>query len=135
VNKDQSAKFHPGGFAAFESSDGAFLYYVKADQPGIWRMPARGGDETRVLSRPSPENWGDWALFDHGIYYLDESDSKPAIRYFTFTTRKSRKIANLESLPPEGDPGFAVSPDQKRIVFSRVDISSVDLMLVENFRN
>ena len=33
-----------GGLATFESSDGRFLYYVKENQNGIWRMPTSGGE-------------------------------------------------------------------------------------------
>jgi Tol biopolymer transport system component len=121
-----------GGYAAFESSDGTFLYYVKEDQPGIWRMPVDGGDEVKIL--PQPVDWGNWALFDQGIFFMDGSGARPAIEFLDFATRKVIQIADVDSLPPGGDPGFAVSPDTKRIVFSRVDTSAVDIILVENFR-
>jgi Tol biopolymer transport system component len=123
-----------GGYAVLESPDGRFLYYVKEDQPGVWRMPSGGGDEARILPLPSPEHWGDWALLKRGIYYVDESGPRPAIDFFAFGTHKVTKVAEVDSLPPLGDPGFTVSPDQKRIIFSQVDRSAVDLMLVENFR-
>jgi Tol biopolymer transport system component/DNA-binding winged helix-turn-helix (wHTH) protein len=122
-----------GGFAAFESSDGRFLYFVKDDRAGIWRMPAGGGDEALILPQPLPENWGDWALTDRGIYYMDESGQHPAIEFAAFPDHKVTRIAQVDSLPPHGDPGFAVSPDGKRILFSQVDTSAVDIMLVENF--
>jgi Tol biopolymer transport system component/DNA-binding winged helix-turn-helix (wHTH) protein len=123
-----------GGYAVLESPDGRFLYYVKEDQPGVWRMPSGGGDEARILPLPSPEHWGDWALLKRGIYYVDESGPRPAIDFFAFGTHKVTKVAEVDSLPPLGDPGFTVSPDEKRIIFSQVDRSAVDLMLVENFR-
>ncbi len=122
-----------GGFAAFESSDGKLLYYAKDDQPGIWRMPTIGGDEIRVLAQPSPENWGDWALSDRGIYYVHATNPSPAVEFFDFATRTVFRTAELDGLPPGGDPGFALSPDGKRIIFSQVDTSAVDIMLVENF--
>lgn len=122
-----------GGFAAFESSDGRFLYYAKDIQPGIWRMPSGGGDEVRVLPEPSPEYWGDWAVSEKGIYYVHEASPRPTIEFFGFATRRVSRIAELDGLPPLWDPGFAVSPDGRRIVFSQVDTSAVDIMLVENF--
>ena len=121
-----------GGFASWESSDGRFLYYVKGDQPGIWRMLATGGDEIRVLAEFPSVRWGDWALVDKGIYYADESGGKPAIKFLNFASHKVTQIAAVASLPPPGDPGFTVSPDEKQIVFSQID-RSADLMLVENF--
>jgi Tol biopolymer transport system component len=124
-----------GGLAAFESSDGRFLYCVKENQNGVWRMPTSGGEEVRILARPSPENWGNWALFDRGIYFVDETGPRPAIEFLAFATNKASKVAEVESLPPPGDRGFTVSPDEKRILFSQVERSPVDIMLVENFRD
>jgi len=122
-----------GGFESWESSDGKFLYYVKGDQKGIWRMLSTGGDETRIVAEFPPERWGDWALVGRGVYYADESGARPAIKFLNFANHKVSKIAEVESLPPPGDPGFTVSPDEKQLVFSQIDRSAVDLMLVENF--
>ncbi len=121
-----------GGFGSFASSDGKFLYYVKDNENGIWRMATTGGDEIAVLPQFPAEHWGDWALVDTGIYYVDEV-GHPTIKFLNFVNHKVTKIVEVESLPPPGDPGFTVSPDEKQIVFSQIDRSAVDLMLVENF--
>jgi Tol biopolymer transport system component/DNA-binding winged helix-turn-helix (wHTH) protein len=121
-----------GGFASSASSDGQFLYYVKDNENGIWRMPTTGGDEIEVIPQFPAEHWGDFALVDKGIYYVDEV-GHPTIKFLNFVHHKVTKIAEVESLPPPGDPGFTVSPDEKQIVFSQIDRSAVDLMLVENF--
>ena len=123
-----------GGFTAFESSDGKFLYYVKDDHSGVWRMPVAGGEEVRILPLPTAEHWGDWALCNRGIYFVDESGPRPTINFYAFSNHSVTQVAQVDGLPPPGDPGFAVSPDEKRIVFSLVDRSAVDIMLVENFR-
>jgi Tol biopolymer transport system component/DNA-binding winged helix-turn-helix (wHTH) protein len=124
---------HHGGFNAFESSDGNFLYYVKEGSAGIWRMPATGGDEVLILPQFLSEQWGAWSLVDKGIYYVDGTGPRPAIEFLAFASRHVSRVAEIESLPPPWDPGFTVSPDGKQIVFSQIDRSSVDLMLVENF--
>jgi Tol biopolymer transport system component len=121
-----------GGFASSSSSDGKFLYYVKDNENGIWRMPTTGGDEIAVIPQFPAEHWGDFALVDKGIYYVDEV-GHPTIKFLNFVQHKVTKIVEVESLPPPGDPGFTVSPDEKQIVFSQIDRSAVDLMLVENF--
>lgn len=64
---------------------------------------------------------------------MDESGTRPSIEFFAFGTKKTTRIAEVDGLPPPGDPGFTVSPDGKRLIFSQVDRSAVDLMLVENF--
>jgi Tol biopolymer transport system component/DNA-binding winged helix-turn-helix (wHTH) protein len=44
---------HQGGFAAFESVDGSFLYYAKdLEKPGIWRVPVSGGQASSSVRRP-----------------------------------------------------------------------------------
>jgi DNA-binding winged helix-turn-helix (wHTH) protein len=90
--------------------------------------------EVRILPLPTSWHWGDWALRDRGIYYVDESGPRPAIQFFAFATHKITRVAEVGSLPRPGDPGFAVSPYDKRLIFSQVDRSAVDLMLVESFR-
>jgi hypothetical protein len=123
-----------GGFAASESSHGRFLYYTRDNEPGIWRMPTGGGDEIQILPDPSPGHWGDWALSKSGVYYVSEAGPRPAIEFFDFASKRVSRVAELAGLPPPGDPGFAVSSDSKRIIFSQVDTSAVDIILVKNFR-
>ena len=40
-----------GGWVAFESRDGKFLYYIKTDEAhgGLWKMPVSGGVENLVI--------------------------------------------------------------------------------------
>ena len=64
---------------------------------------------------------------------MDESGQHPDIEFAAFPNQRVTKIAEVDSLPPPWDPGFAVSPDGKQIIFSQVDRSAVDIMLVENF--
>ncbi|HZC43747.1 MAG TPA: DPP IV N-terminal domain-containing protein, partial [Acidobacteriaceae bacterium] len=70
-----------GGFAAFDSSDGKYLYYTKENEPGIWRLPTGGGDEIRILANPSQYHWGDWAVSERGIYYVSDASPHPAIDF------------------------------------------------------
>jgi len=127
-----------GAFAAFESSDGRYLYVTRENEPGIWRLPTGGGEEIRILADPSQSHWGDWAVSERGIYYVAEASPHPALKpnveFFDFASKRVFRVAELTGLPPADDPGFAVSPDGRRIIFSQVDTSAVDIMLVENFR-
>ena len=48
-----------GGFAAFESPDGKFLYYAKGlTAPGLWRIPTNGGEEVEIISSLEAGYWG-----------------------------------------------------------------------------
>jgi hypothetical protein len=56
---------HHGGFAAFESPDGRFLYYAKGlTVPGLWRIPTDGGEETEVINALEAGYWGYWAVLE-----------------------------------------------------------------------
>jgi acetylornithine deacetylase/succinyl-diaminopimelate desuccinylase-like protein len=124
-----------GGFAAFESPDGRFLYDAKGlTVPGLWRIPTNGGEETEVISSLEAGYWGDWAVVEGGIYYLDTTTTKPAIAFFDFTTHRTTRVFDLENPPARSAPGLAVSPDKKTILYTQLDALNSDIMLVENFR-
>ena len=129
-----------GGFSAFESPDGKFVYYTKDFKeggeftPGIWRTPVEGGEETLVLDSFNAENWGDWAVVDNGIYFIDSTAKNDwTLRFFDFTKRRMTPISVLGQNIYNN--GLAVSPDRRQILYTRADLTGgADIMLVENFR-
>jgi Tol biopolymer transport system component/DNA-binding winged helix-turn-helix (wHTH) protein len=123
-----------GGFAAFESPDGRFLYYAKGLKvPGIWRIPTSGGEEVELISSLEAGYWGYWAVVENGIYYLDMT-AKPGINFFDITTHRTTRVFDLENRPAIEAPGLAVSSDKKTILYTQLDTLSSDIILVENFR-
>jgi Tol biopolymer transport system component len=125
-----------GGFAAFESPDGKFIYYGKGRAlPGIWRVAVEGGEETQVLDQPKAGYWGYWALVDDGIYFVNVAvKSRPTIEFFSFATGRVSRIAAMEKEAARFCAGFAISPDGRWLLYAQVDLSGSDIMLVENFR-
>jgi eukaryotic-like serine/threonine-protein kinase len=125
-----------GGMAAYESSDGQFIYYAcyyNDQKRGIWRVPAAGGSETIVLDRNiRPLKWN---LNDRGIYFIDLlAEPVATINFYDFATR------SIDSLSPvRVDSGFvapdglSVSPDGKWLLYSG-GIFTSDIMLIDNFR-
>jgi Tol biopolymer transport system component/predicted Ser/Thr protein kinase len=125
---------HHGGFAAFESPDGRFLYYAKGlAVPGLWRIPTPGGEEVEVISSLQAGYWGYWAVVDNGIYYVDTT-TQPRIAFFDITTHRITRVFDLENRPVLDAPGLAVSPDKKTILYTQLDTSYSDILLVENFQ-
>ena len=123
-----------GGFASFESPDGKFLYYAKGLViPGLWRVPANGGEEVEVISSLEAGHWGYWAVVENGIYYLDMT-TRPAIAFFDINTHRITRVFDLEHPPARQDPGIAVSPDRKTILYTQLDALNTEIILVENFR-
>ncbi|MEO8127544.1 MAG: DUF5050 domain-containing protein, partial [Bryobacteraceae bacterium] len=118
-----------GGESATESSDGRFLYYLKAasgNKSTLWRQPLRGGEEEQILDSVLNNNY---AAVARGIYFIP--DSKPfSIQFLSFDTGKSVTIATI---PREPAYGFSVSPDGRSLIYTQYEAVHSDLMLVENF--
>jgi Tol biopolymer transport system component len=129
-----------GGLLGQESPDGKYLYFMKplagagpggaAGTTGLWRMPVEGGEETQVLETVYNRAF---EVRTEGIYYMSWSseDRASRLQFHALSGGKSRELAKFEGRIGEG---LAVSPDGKRILFSRLDRSGADLMLVDNFR-
>jgi serine/threonine protein kinase/Tol biopolymer transport system component len=121
-----------GGVYAIESDDGRFLYYAKYRQPGVWKMPLDGGEETRVLDQPA--NWYEWELVRNGIYFLNQSvPPHGRIDFFDFATRETTPILSLEK-PASFYGGLAVSPDGRSLLYGQNELEDSYIMLVKNFR-
>ena len=120
-----------GGFAAFESYDGKTLYYAKSQAgPGLWKVPVAGGEETPVLAQLA--GWGYWGLTQKGIYFYDAGTK--AIEFYSFATRKVARVVTPEKDPALAFPGLGVSPDGRWILYTQIDNSSSNIMVVKNFR-
>ena len=126
-----------GGQVALESSDGKFLYYVKnrKERERLWKVPVGGGEETQVLESVYAFNF---YVIPQGIYFIqapdrDDSDRSYLLRFLDFA---SERVETIHSLPPgvRVFVGLTVSPDGRSILYTQVDQSQSDLMLVENFR-
>src|SRR5262249_9620226 len=124
-----------GGFEGFESTDGKMFYYAKGRTlPGIWQIPTGGGEETFLLDHNKAGYWRLWAVAEKGIYFATANvPSRPVIEFFSFANRKVTLVATLDKPLSRSDPGLAISPDAKTLLFAQLDQSGSDIMLVENF--
>jgi Tol biopolymer transport system component len=122
---------HDGGEAPTVSPDGAWLYFTKRDgADGLWRRPIAGGHETRITENVYRYNY---AIGASGVYWMSQraADLTSIIRFRDATTGVTSEI--LKVTKPV-DLGLALSPDGRTLLFTEVDYSGQDLMLVENFR-
>jgi Tol biopolymer transport system component/predicted Ser/Thr protein kinase len=125
-----------GGFRACESPDGKYLYYSKfIDTSGLWRIPVEGGEESLILDQLQAGYWEAWVVVNEGIYFIDpETKPHATIKFFSFASHRVRQITAIEKKPRPKGPSLAVSPDGRWILYSQLDQSGSDIMLVENFR-
>lgn len=126
-----------GGADASEAPGGRSVYYTKVAEiePGLWSMPTDGGEEVRVLDSV----WfGYWAVVRKGIYFIDFSVARGAprpVKFFNFQNRQVTEIGSVEkTVAWDNTPGFAISPDSRWLLYSSLETTEADLMLVDNFR-
>jgi Tol biopolymer transport system component/DNA-binding winged helix-turn-helix (wHTH) protein len=87
-----------GGFASYESPDGKSLLFTKLDGAGVWSLPRSGGPEVRILEAPHVGDWGQVAVTEQGIYFMDsDAADGPTINYFAFQTKSIRKVFTFAS--------------------------------------
>ncbi len=121
-----------GGFVAIASLDGKYVYYARADAPGIWRVSVDGGDETQIATQPQVGYWGYWTVGKRGLYYLNSKGTTNTIDLAT-TDGKVIHVRRLEGTPPPF-AGITVAPDGKSLLYTDLTEVGSHLTLVENFR-
>jgi Tol biopolymer transport system component len=124
-----------GGFEAFESPDGKFVYFAKSTaQQGIWKVPVEGGEETLVLEKVRPSLF---AVTGQGIYFFDAgSPGGTALKLYSFATSKVTLLREFskETRVDTNSTALSVSPDGRWILYTQMDQAGSDLVLVENYR-
>jgi len=121
-----------GGYVALESSDGAYLYYTKPGQAGLWRQPTTGHAEEHVLPSLRPDDATNWRIVDHEIYYVNRTPSSGSvIERFDVITRTTREVVALPASFVSCSQ-MDISPDKQWILYVVADYVGSDLMLVEH---
>ncbi len=115
-----------------ESSDGKALYSASRRVNSNIMMLAldhSGATPQEVSGIPKVFRESQWTLVHDGIY-LAPQDSPRSICFFDFATRHTREIFKAD----KGlDDGMSISPDGRYMLYSQVDESNADIMLVSNF--
>lgn len=126
-----------GGAEASESPDGRIIYYTQVPEigSGLWSIPSEGGEEVRVLESV---RFGYWAVVRNGIYFIDfdvPNDAPRPVKFFNFQSRQVVRVGAVEkTVAWTNTPGFAVSPDSRWLLYSSLESTDADLMLVDDFR-
>ena len=128
------------GAIAIESFDGDLFYVDNVNGPGsVWRLPRGGLPAVKVVEGVV---LGNFDVVEGGLYYIDRvsgeagsftdsPDGETRLRYFDFATSRSTTVAtNLGTI----GLGLSATRDGRTIVFARVDSSTDELVLVDDFR-
>jgi hypothetical protein len=119
---------------AVESADGESLFYIETATgtgPGpLWQQPLKphGARPVKLIDNVFSNSFD---AIDPGIYYLEQIPGDTRLQFFNFAMRRTTTVASkLGALGPV----ISVSRDGRTIFFTRVDSTTDDLVLVENFR-
>jgi Tol biopolymer transport system component len=120
-----------GQTTPLESADGrrVFFYKIEAEHSQAWSASVNGGDERRVMGMPDDVGW---VPGRNGIYFINGSPRHFFLNRFDFVTRHVQKIADLPGLFNIGGPNL--SSDGRAFLFSGIEHSEGDIVLVEGFR-
>ncbi len=110
-----------------EASDGTRVYFYKDDH--LWSVSVNGGDERPFPGVPVNVTWMP-AL--SGAYFVEGTPRHFALHYFDTATQHAHKIADFPYLFVMW--GSSLAPDGQSILFSGIEHSEGDIMLVEGFR-
>jgi Tol biopolymer transport system component len=129
------------GTLAIESHDRRDLYYLeRGDRPSVvWRIPIAGGTPVKVVDGVLA---GQLDVTDGGIYFIDRASPEAGafftdrpgetrLRYFDITTNRISIV--LQNVGWAG-LGLTASRDGRTVMFTRIDSSVNELMLVDGFR-
>jgi Tol biopolymer transport system component/DNA-binding winged helix-turn-helix (wHTH) protein len=125
-----------GGFEALESLDGKSLYYVRGRYTrGLWSIPVDGGRETKLPGFPSLTA-SSWTIIDNGIVWIDVTASNPPapIWFHESATGEVSKIAEIAAYVIPSATGLSAVRDGAVVMWSQLDRSTHDLMLLERFK-
>ena len=69
-----------------------------------------------------------------GIYFLKNTIPPWAIEHYSFATHRILPVVTLEKSPEFGTPSLSVSPDERWLIYSQLDQSGSEILMINGFR-
>ncbi len=119
-----------GGYIAYESVDGAAIFYAKSEGgDSLWTAGSDGGHERMLVPTLYRHNLAPGRT---GVYLSTARGlgGGPEILFYSFKDQTTKTVLRL---PRAVGLGISLAPDESWLVFSQIDGSGADLMLVNGF--
>jgi Tol biopolymer transport system component len=132
-----------GGWAAVESRDGRVLFFTRMRPAAggssygltitgsnpLLRIPANGGEETRMLDSVGERSW---AVADRGIWFLwPAGPYRSELRFFSSDTRK---VSTVASFAKPTTAALDLSPDGRTLLYGQFESQRSEIILAEGFK-
>jgi Tol biopolymer transport system component len=117
-----------GGYAAVPSPDGKQIFFTRLERPGVWTMPASGGEARLVVPNVRAAETANWRVTPAGIYFIGVTADQPVIRRVPLTGGDAVDVAWLGRY---SWPGFAISRDGTRVLYAHWDRRDSNIMSME----
>ena len=79
---------------------------------------------------PKISSRAQWAVVAEGIYFSPQNNPR-SISFYDFATKHTRELFKVDK---DLDQGMFISPDGRYMLYSQIDESNAEIMLVINFR-
>jgi Tol biopolymer transport system component len=120
-------------FGYRQSPDGEAIYFADAWSDITLRKIHKNGPITAVDGMPALKDASLWTLVENGIYFVP-ADEPLSICYLDFASRRVRHVANVARDFNPVNGGLSVSADGHWILYSQIDETNSDIVLVDHFR-
>lgn len=118
-----------GGYEAFESWDGGWLYFTKNRQrPGLWRVRPTGGEEEFVAGGVR-EGW--WSMGANAIYYIASTPELAIWKLPLAPRSKATRVAVLANQAGGAWTGFSARADGSSFIFSQTTLNRADVVSLD----
>jgi Tol biopolymer transport system component/DNA-binding winged helix-turn-helix (wHTH) protein len=119
LSGDRPQPLIAGAYAAAESPDGRWLYYVRLHRRGLWRRASGTTDDVLVTGSIQAEDWSNLAIANDGVFIITHpDDSDPQLTFVDAATGASRALTRL---PEFAWSGIAMSSDGTRVLYAHAD--------------
>jgi len=120
-----------GGYAAQPSPDGKSIFFTRLEQPGVWVMPVDGGNATLLVPGVRAAETANWRATANGIFFIGATAEQVVVRRAPLSGGAAVDVAWLGNY---SWPGFTMTPDGTRVIYSHWDRRESNIMAMEASR-
>ena len=111
------------------AGDGSLLC-LRSGAPGVWSLPAEGGEAKLVFPGETREEWTDLTPAKGGFYFLQPAGEAVHLGFFGYASEKATTIECLDRTTAS----LALAPDGRSLLYYCVKGFEVDVMLADCMR-